>query len=170
MSEWIPIALIMGFGCLLMVAELFLPAYGLLGLVGLGVLCVGVYRVFGISETAGVITLGLLIVIMPIAIVASVRTWHRTWIGRRISPPNPVLTEQDRLPADDLRQLLGRTGRTATQLRPVGVCVFDGKRIECLAETGVIGANVEVEGVRLVDRSLAVRPVERSTEEQTATI
>ena len=162
MNEWIPIAMLMTFGCVLMVAELFLPAYGLIGLVGLGVVCVAVYRVFGISENAGVVSIGVLIVVMPLALIVSVRTWHRTWIGKRISPPNPVLTEQDRLPAEELKDLIGRTGRTATMLRPVGVCVFDGRRIECLSEAGVIAANVDVEAVRLVDRSLAVRPVEQA--------
>jgi membrane-bound ClpP family serine protease len=88
-------------------------------------------------------------------------------MGRYISPPNPVLGEKDRMPVAELEQFVGRVGRTLTPLRPVGTCEFEGRRVECLAEYGMIERNVRVEGVRLVDRSLSVKPTADPADEKT---
>jgi hypothetical protein len=106
-----------------------------------------------------VVGLVLLAIILPTGLVISVRTWHRTPVGRRISPPNPRLTEADRLPVEELKLLIGRHGRSTTLLRPVGTCEFDGRRFECKAEQNVIGKDVEVEAIGLTDRTVIVRAV-----------
>ena len=159
MTEWIPIALLYLLGMALMIAELFLPAHGLLGLIGLAILGFGIYETYNRNEIAGLLGAAAAVVLLPIGLVISVKTWHRTPVGRRISPPNPVLTERDRMPVEDLRRFIGQVGRTATLLRPVGMCIFDGQRVECASEQGVIGPGVEVRAIQLVDRTLSVRPI-----------
>ena len=165
MADWFVIALLYVIGSVILISELFLPAHGLLGMVGVGVLGFGVYKTFMFSPAAGLVGLVVLAIILPTGLIVSVRNWHRTPIGRRISPPNPELTEKDRMPVDDTRVLIGRLGRSLTPLRPVGTCLFDGRRVECTAEYGMIEKDVEVEGVRLVDRTLSVRPVRSSTDD-----
>jgi membrane-bound serine protease (ClpP class) len=159
MSEWIPIALLYLLGMALMIAELFLPAHGLLGLIGLAILGFGIYETYNRNEIAGLLGAAAAVVLLPIGLVISVKTWHRTPVGRRISPPNPVLTARDRMPEEDLKRFIGQIGRTATLLRPVGMCMFDDQRVECTSEQGVIGPGVEVRAVGLVDRTLSVRPI-----------
>ncbi|HSW46704.1 MAG TPA: NfeD family protein [Phycisphaerae bacterium] len=159
MSEWTTIAVLYLLGMILLIAELFLPAHGLLGLVGLGMLGFGIYETYIHNETAGLVGLGAVAVLLPLGLVISVKVWHRTPLGRRISPPNPVLTEKDRMPVEELRQLIGKHGRAVTLLRPVGMCLFDGRRLECTSEQGVIQSGVEVKVIRLIDRTLSVRPV-----------
>jgi len=164
MSDWITIASLYLVGMALLIIELFLPAHGLLGLVGVGVLGFAVYETYIRSEMAGLVGLGAVAVLLPVGLVISVKFWHRTPVGRRISPPNPVLTERDRMPIEDLRKLVGTTGKTMTMLRPVGMCLFNGRRVECTSEQGVVETGVEVEAIKLVDRTLSVRPV-RSPEQ-----
>ncbi|HOB75191.1 MAG TPA: NfeD family protein [Phycisphaerae bacterium] len=159
MENWLIIGILYGAGLFLLLADFFLPSHGLLTLASFAVLGFALYSTFQISEQAGLTTLGLLAVGVPTMLVMAIRRWHRTWVGRRISPPNPVLTEEDRLPAKDLERLIGRMGRSLTPLRPVGMCLFDDQRVECVSEAGMIAANVEVEGIRLSDRTLVVRPV-----------
>ena len=106
----------------------------------------------------------VVIIVLPIGLIISVKNWHRTPVGRRVSPPNPSLTAADRMPVDHMNQYVGRTGRTLTPLRPVGMCEFDGKRIECMADFGMIERGVQVEGIRVVDRTLCVHPVEDSND------
>jgi len=146
-------------GMALLIAELFLPAHGTIGLVGLAVLGYGLFRTFQISDVAGVAGLLVVAVALPVGLIVSVKNWHRTPIGRRISPPNPVLTDADRLPTNELAALIGKRGRTLTLLRPVGTCLFEGRRVECTSEQDVIKKGVLVEAVRLVDRTVSVRPV-----------
>ena len=159
MSDWITIALLYLVGMALLIIELFLPAHGLLGVIGVGVLGFALYETYVRSEMAGLIGLGAVAILLPVGLVISVKYWHRTPVGRRISPPNPVLTEHDRMPVEDLRKLVGTRGITVTLLRPVGMCLFNGRRLECTSEQGIIETGVEVEAIRLVDRTLSVRPV-----------
>lgn len=163
MGEWPLVVFLFVGGGVILIAELFLPAHGLLGIVGAGMLMYGLYETFQVSQTVGIVASVLLAIGLPAGLIVSVRTWHRTPIGRRISPPNRALTPQDRLPGDDLAVLVGRTGRSVTPLRPVGTCLFGGHRVECMSEYGMIEKNVDVEGVRVVDRTLSVREVPTSS-------
>lgn len=159
MPDWLGIVLLYVVGSVILISELFLPAHGLLGLVGLGILGYGVYQTFLVSAGAGLAGLIALAIMLPAGLIIAVRNWHRTSIGRRISPPNPQLTDADRMPIEGLEGLVGRIGRSVTLLRPVGTCVFDGERVECTAEHGMIHKGVVVEAVRLIDRTISVRPV-----------
>lgn len=164
MTDWMAILILYLVGALLLIAEFFLPAHGLIGIVGLGVLIFGLYETFQLNETAGVASLAVLLVAVPAGLVFAIKNWHRTPIGKRISPPNPVLAEDDRMAVSEYKALVGQRGRTVTVLRPVGTCAFNGRRVECVAEYGMIEANVEVEGVGLKDRSLLVRAVDPAEE------
>lgn len=162
MGGWLFIILLYLIGSVILIVELFLPAYGLLGVVGVGVLIYALYETFMLNQAAGLVGLVSLAIVLPAGLVFAVKNWHRSFIGRRISPPNRKLTEEDRMPVNELEPLVGRLGRSLTPLRPVGTCVFDGRRVECKAEYGMIERDVPVEGVRLVDRTLSVRPVDAS--------
>jgi len=159
MEDWIGIILMSLFGSILLISEIFLPAHGFIGFVGLAILGYALFRTYMIDPMAGLVGLAILAVVLPTGLVISVKYWHRTPLGRRISPPNPELHAEDRMPVDDMEPLIGVVGRTLTPLRPVGTCEFDGRRVECLSEHGMIERNVKVIGVRLVDRSLEVRPI-----------
>jgi membrane-bound serine protease (ClpP class) len=159
MEQWIRIAILYGAGALVLLVDLFVPSYGFLLLIGLGLFGYGLYGAFTIGMTAGVVNAIVLMIALPVGFVIAIRNWHRTPVGRWISPPNPKLTDQDRLPVSDVQVLVGAVGRTMGMLRPVGVCEFGGKRVECKAEYGVIETGVQVEAVGLSDRTVVVRAV-----------
>jgi membrane-bound ClpP family serine protease len=161
MDSWVTIGVLYGVGLLLLLADFFLPSHGILTLTSLAMLGVALYGTFQLNQGAGLVSLVLLIVCIPTMLALAVRYWPHTWLGKKIAPANPVLTEADRLPVEDLESLIGRTGRSLSPLRPVGMCSFGDRRVECAAETSLIGAGVEVEGVRLSDRTLVVRPTAR---------
>ncbi|MBP7936298.1 MAG: hypothetical protein KA354_16790 [Phycisphaerae bacterium] len=162
MSQWLGIIILFTLGAGLIVADLFLPSHLMLTVCALGLFAYALFLTFQISVVAGLVGLVLLVVIMVGVMVLFLRVWPRTWVGQQVAPPNPVLGEKDRLPLEDLEPLIGRRGESLTPLRPVGACLFDGRRIECVAERGVIAPNVPVEAIRLVDRTLCVRPVSSS--------
>jgi membrane-bound serine protease (ClpP class) len=164
MENWLPITLLYLAGIVLLVADIFLPSHAVLSVAALGVLSYALYLTYQISENAAIGAFAGLLVVVPTILYIAVRTWHRTPIGRKISPPNPVLSEEDRLPRAELEALIGTEGRTQTPLRPVGTCLFDGRRVEAVAEHGMIAANVPVEAVRLSDRTLVVRPADAHRE------
>lgn len=158
MDEWVKIAVLYAVGLLVLVADVFVPSHFVLSVVGLGLIGYGLYHVFLLSTTAGAINAVVLLVVIPAGFIVAIRNWHRTPIGRRISPPNPTLTEADRLPLAGLQTLVGQTGTAVTLLRPVGTCEFMGRRVECKAEAGLIESGTLVEAVGLSDRTVVVRP------------
>jgi membrane-bound serine protease (ClpP class) len=159
MSEVTIIALLFGVGALVLVAELFIPSHGVLTVVGIGFLVAGVVQTFRYGgEKAGTIAILACLVGLPAFAVAAIRIWPKTWVGRRVAPPNPVMTLRDTpVPVEEMSRFVGRSGKTVSTLRPVGICEFDGRRITCVAEFGMIDAGVSVEGVRVVGGNLAVQ-------------
>lgn len=164
MTDWLGIGTLYLVGCALLIIELFLPAHGLLGLIGLAMLGYGLYETYMQSELVGLISMVILAILLPTGLVLSVKHWHKTPVGRRISPPNPNLTAEDRMPVEQMKAMIGSKGKSLTLLRPVGTCEFNGKRVECTAEYGMIEKNVEVEAVRIKDRTISVRPVSTSSD------
>lgn len=160
MENILLIAILMALGVALLILEIFIPSHGILTLGGLGFLAAGVVMIFRTSETAGYITLLLLVVALPVLAVTAVKVWPRTPIGRRIVAPNPQLTEEDTGELErQLAPFIGRTGRTLTPLRPSGYGLFDGRRVPCVAEIGMIESGVEVEAIAIRGRALCVRPI-----------
>jgi membrane-bound serine protease (ClpP class) len=160
MPEGLIIALLYIFGAALMIAELFIPAGGLVGVVGLLVVGVGLYMTYEASVMAGWISLLIILVVVPMGTIYAIKNWHRTPVGKRISPPNPHLSADDRMPVDELKEMIGTQGKSLTMLRPVGTCLFNNRRVECKVEYGVLEANTPVKAVRLMDRTVIVRKVD----------
>lgn len=160
MSEVAVIVMLFGLGAAILVAELFIPSHGVLTVAGLGFLISGIVSTFQqYGQTAGSITILSCLVVLPIFTVAAVKYWPRTWIGRRIAPPNPILTSADTsVPVAEIEHYIGRTGRSVSPLRPVGICEFDGRRVSCISEHGMVEAGVSVEGLRISGSNLAVGP------------
>jgi membrane-bound ClpP family serine protease len=59
--------------------------------------------------------------------------------------------------ADELGALLGQTGRALTPMRPVGMCEFDKRRVECVAESGYVEKDKQIRVVRVEGTQLTVR-------------
>ncbi len=143
----------------ILVAEIFIPSHGVLGVVGLGFVITAVVKTFSYGgRDVGMMAVLICLVTLPTLAYVAIKYWHQTPIGKRISPPNPVLTSADTsVPIEELRALINQTGRAVSPLRPVGVCEFNGRRVSCVAEFGVVEAGTEVVGTNIVSGNLAVQ-------------
>lgn len=142
----------------ILVAEIFIPSHGLLSVVGVGLLVWAVWQTFAYGgREAGIVAILACLVVLPTFAGLAIKYWHRTPVGRRIAPPNPVLTAADTsVPVVELSGMIGQTGRCVSPLRPVGVCDFGGRRVSCLAEYGLIESGATVVGTRITGGNLAV--------------
>lgn len=159
MSELGIILLLFGVGMAVLVAELFIPSHGVLSVVGVGFIVAGVFMTFRhYGEKAGTLAVIACAITLPAFALGAIKIWPKTAIGRRIAPPNPVFLPTDTsVPVAELSRYLGRTGRSVSPLRPVGICEFEGRRISCIAEFGILDAGVTVEGIRISGGDLTVR-------------
>lgn len=162
MSEVGVIILLYAVGLAMLVAEIFIPSHGVLTVAGLGLVVWAVVKTFlEAGQAAGVIAVLACLVLLPTLAYVSIKMWPHTPIGRKIAPPNPgAYTADSDAPADDLRRLVGGHGKTLSPLRPVGLCDFNGRRVSCIAEMGMLESGVEVVATRVVGGNLGVRPVE----------
>lgn len=158
MSEIGVLILLYVLGLAILVAEIFIPSHGLLSVVGLGFLIWAVTQTFAHGgREAGVIAVLACLVVLPTFAGLAVKYWHKTPVGRRIAPPNPVHSAADTsVPVEELTGMIGQTGRCVSPLRPVGICEFNGRRISCLAEYGMIEAGAQVVGTKISGGNLAV--------------
>ena len=158
MSELMILGMLFGVGVLMLVAEIFIPSHGILTVVGLGFLIAGIVQTFKIhGRDAGIVSVFACAVFVPILAVVAIKYWHRTPLGKRIAPPNPTITAADTsVPVEQIDSLIGATGRSISTLRPVGICDFNGTRVSCVAQFGMIEADLPVEGVGVSGTNLAV--------------
>ncbi len=161
MSEIALVALLFLAGLLVFTAEIFVPSHGLLSVVGFAFLIGGVVRTFMVwGQAAGAVSVVGCLVFLPSFIVLAVKIWPKTRVGRRVAPPNPILTTADlSVPVVELSRIVGQTGRCLSPLRPVGICDFDGRRVSCVSQMGMIDSGAEVKAVGLSGANLVVQEV-----------
>lgn len=146
MATWATILL---FGAVvLLVAESLLPSAGLLGVGSALCLIGGIICLFQIDMTLGLVGVVGALILVPVALLTMMRMLPHTSVGRllmlRTQAPDSRELVLD--PARDLNRdkLVGASGTAVTGLRPVGICLIDGHRLECVSETGMIESGCRV--------------------------
>ncbi|MCL5280229.1 MAG: hypothetical protein M1376_10020 [Planctomycetes bacterium] len=164
MDWWLLLAVFLYAICAaLIAAEVFIPSGGLLGLGAVASLLAGVVIFFHHSALAGWIGVVVGLVMVPSLLVAAYKILPRTRFGRQVILAPPVRQRGDAI-ADtpELIKLLGRTGRVLTTLRPVGMCGFDGQRVECVAESGFVPKGRMVKVIHIEGTQVTVRVTEEA--------
>ncbi|HEU4963155.1 MAG TPA: nodulation protein NfeD [Bacilli bacterium] len=143
-------------GIILLVAEIFVTGFGILG--GLGVLAMGSGIViaaydttYGLKVLAIAIVLSIVVGIILFKYFGHLGLWNRLILNER----------QDKTagytPTRNLRHMLYQNGKTVTPLRPAGTATFNGQRFDVVStgEFLPIGTDVQIvliEGTRIVVR------------------
>ena len=158
-------SLILVLGLLLLIAELFIPSGGVLGILAAAALIGSILLAFSTNPhgtRTGTIFLLIVAIALPTVIGIGLKLWPKTPLGRRMLLDRPTPEEID--PHDqrdyELSRLVGRVGRTITQLRPSGMTDFDGRRVDTIAEGMIIEAGTLVRVVDVKGRRVIVRMVE----------
>ena len=159
MSDLEILLILYAIGVLVLIAEVFIPSHGVLCVIGTSCIIAAVVKTFAYGgRDAGMISVLACLTVLPTMGYFAVKYWPHTPIGRRIAPPNPVLTLADTsVPIEELRAMIGQSGVAVSSLRPVGICEFNGQRVSCVAEVGIVESGTEVVGTGITSGNLAVR-------------
>ena len=136
--------LLLAIGVALIFLEVFIPSGGIIGIVALASLGLGIYGFFHQEQ----ILTGSMTAIGAIVFVISMFSF----MLRRISLTEAlVATSVD----NSLEDVMGQSGITKSALRPAGVALIDGKRIDVVASSGFIEKDkmikvIETSGNRVV--------------------
>ena len=157
-------SLFLAVGLVLLVAEAFIPSGGLIGLLALGFLVVSLWQSFSTSMALGLKFSFLLLVLLPLTITLAVRLWPRTPMAKWIFLKPPDADEIDPEPRDHpLAHLIGQFGRALTPLRPSGMVDFEGRRLDGVADEGLIPAGSLVRAIQVRSGRLIVRQADDRT-------
>ena len=164
MALWIIFALFLFIACaVLLVCEIFVPSFGLITILGLSCLAGGIAIFFRYGTLSGWIGVGIAAVSIPTLWIITYRIFPKTRFGRHIILANPKRPTGDAIPdTPQLESMLGSVGIVKTPLRPVGMCDFDGKRIECVAETAYVEKDQKVKVIHVEGSQLTVRLIENN--------
>lgn len=158
---WVPTILI-ALGILLVFIEiLILPGFGAAGVPGIIIFCVGIGMIWSNSgpKTALIFTSIALIFVIPIAIIL-LSLIRETAIGKTFILDAAESSEKGYHAAPrELTALVGKSGKTITPLRPAGVALINGQRVDIVTQGEFVEPETEieviqVEGSRVVVRSL----------------
>jgi membrane-bound serine protease (ClpP class) len=158
---WAPTILI-ALGILLVFIEiLVLPGFGAAGVPGIILLIVGIGMIWSRSGiTIALIYASLaLIFVIPIAVIG-LSLFRETPIGKTFIL-NAVERSDEGFQAapQELTALVGKSGTAVTPLRPAGVALINGQRVDIVTQGEFVAPETEVEviqveGSRVVVRSL----------------
>lgn len=157
--------LLLAIAVVLFFAEMFIPSGGLIGLFAAAAAVAGVVLLFKVDTTIGLIGALVCVAGLPFLFMVALKIWPNTPIARMLTlrnPPRADGAEAGDTPVRDPHApdpLIGVQGKALTDLRPVGACLIDGRRTECLAETGVIRAGTAVRVVAVDGTQIKVKEI-----------
>ncbi|RKU31409.1 hypothetical protein C6497_02635 [Candidatus Poribacteria bacterium] len=158
---WVPTILI-ALGILLIFIEiLILPGFGAAGIPGIIIFCVGVGLIWSKAglTTAAIYTCLSLIFVIPISIIG-LSLIRDSAIGKTFILNAAERSDEGYHAArEELTNLIGKSGKSVTPLRPAGVALINGQRIDIVTQGEFVEPETEievihVEGSRVIVRSL----------------
>ena len=154
--------ILIALGFLLLVAELFCTS-GTLLVLALTSIAAGVGLAFYHGSTTGLFTLLGVMIALPVFGGFLARYWPKTRFGRRmvLAAPDEDATIASMPVNLELERLRGRFGRALSDLRPSGVCDFDGWRVDTITEGMMVEAGQWVRCVDVRAGKVIVRQVDK---------
>ena len=140
------ILLLVGVG--LLVFEMYIPGFGLPGTLGLGSLIAG-FVLLRPSFQQGLLLFVILAAVLCVALVICLFTASRGRLERSRLALRDVALSPDAADNNSLNRYVGRTGAAHTDLRPAGIGVFDGEKLNVVSDGEFIprGAAIRVRSV-----------------------
>ena len=118
-------------GLVLLVAEAFIPSFGVLTVISFVFAGAAVYSAFHVGAyTLGYIVLVAVAVGFPAILILMFKNLHRLPGARKLVPPPPDKEADDE--DVEMSKLVGREGVALTPMMPTGVIKIEGKKLDAL--------------------------------------
>ena len=160
----------------LAVLDLFIPSHGMLSLMGAAALVGAVAVGFSQGVRQGMMIMAIVGFSLPLLLLAIIKWWPRTPIGRLIilkqpGDPDEVLPEED----SAIEAIVGSIGRARSDMLPGGAVVIGNRSWDAVSEGRPIDAGTPVKVVavrmgRLVVRPASAEDLAQATEAESSTL
>jgi membrane-bound serine protease (ClpP class) len=158
-----PIVLLVAAAALMML-EVMIPSFGLLGLLSATAYVFAVVLAFKSSPPEGFIVAGAGVLVLGGAFVLGFRLVRKTPFGRKTLLEGPAPGSIQRGFSEGAAALLGASGTALTDLRPSGMADFGGLRTDVTAAAAFVPKNTPLKVVRVEGTRIVVEPATGSNE------
>lgn len=161
MAIWIPIGLLV-LGILAIILEVFIPAGGVLGIIGLILMILSTVLAYWYHQAIiGTIFLGASIIGTPIAFIFSLKIFPKTFFGKKLILSQSETQKEGFVSYTEARytDLIDKEGVAFTTLRPAGMIKIENKKYNVVTSGEYIDKDskvkvIKVEGSRIIVKKL----------------
>lgn len=147
-------------GLLLLIIEIFVtPGFGFTGISGLILIMASIYFLFPDFDTA-IVGIAAVLVLSIVGFIVMLKLFGSSALSRRIALGESQTKEAGYTAQSDRKDLLHKTGKTVTPLRPAGIVEIDGKRIDVVSDGAFIDKGIEVMVTEIAGNRIVVKKIE----------
>ncbi len=142
-------------GVVVIIAEIILPSGGILSIVALGVFGYSLFIVFNeISMTIGFSFVAADLILIPVLVIVGLKLLARSPVTLRktLSRKEGVSSQ-----SSELESYVGRQGNAVTDLRPAGIAVINGKRVDVVTRGEYLEKDASILVVAVTGNQIIVR-------------
>lgn len=144
-------------GIILVIVEMFIPGFGIPGILG------GTALIVAIILTAETVSQAIVLTIIIVSILAIAFTIMLILLTKgklsKVVLENKLDKESGYIGTEDLDYFLNKEGITTSVLRPSGTADVDGIRMDVVSEGDFIEANTKVKIVKVEGRRIVVKNI-----------
>lgn len=152
-------AILLFLGLIFLLAEIFIPGFGIMGILGIILFVVGIVLTASTFAEALVMFL-ILLLIIAIVIILVVRSASKGRLSKTLVLKDSLSKEKGFSAVEDMNIFLGREGKAITMLRPAGIGQFDGVRLDVVTKGAYIEEDADIKITEVVGRRIVVEVIE----------
>lgn len=156
-------AILLLVGLIFLLAEVFIPGFGVAGIVGIILFVIGIILTANTFLEALVMFI-ILLVILAIVILLVVRSASKGKLSKTLVLNQANSNEQGFSGFEDMNVFIGKEGKAVSLLRPAGIGLFDGVRLDVVSKGGFIEEGTSIKIVEVVGRRIVVDSKESKEE------
>ncbi len=161
LSDTSMIAMMLVVAAVMFLLEVCTPSFGILASMGVASLGLAIYYAFQINGLVGFLVVLGTLVGTPIYLYYMIKLLPNTPLGRRLFLQKAKDATKEATPeADELAELVGKTGVVESLLRPSGTIRIDGRRFVALAEHEMIDKGEKIVVIKAGGTDVIVRRAE----------
>jgi membrane-bound serine protease (ClpP class) len=145
-------------GVVVVIAEIIIPSGGLLSILAAGLFGYSLYLVFtAVSATAGGAFILADLILIPVLVYYGIKFLARSPVTLRtmLSSKDGVTTQ-----SSEQKAYVGREGRALTDLRPSGVALIDGQRMDVVTRGEYLEKQTDIVVVSVRGNQIIVKQKE----------
>jgi len=146
-------------GVVVIIAEIIIPSGGILAIAAIAVFGYSLFIVFNeISMAIGFLFVASDLIMIPVLVIVGLKLLARSPVTlRKTLSSKEGVTSQ----SSDLESYIGTQGNAATDLRPAGIAVINGKRVDAVTRGDYLEKDDAIIVTAVTGNQIIVRKIDK---------